>query len=213
MNVRSASALALLPALAAVASAQNLVVNGDFELGTTGVISDYAYVPFAGNATAQVSEGKYTVGDIVPPSYGDWAPFHDHTTGLGNLLSANGAPSPDSAVWSQTIAVQPNTDYRISFFLAEISTPASLASIDVRQGLLSLGSFQAPSAQDVWEGHTLTWNSRANTVLALSLHDLNTAGSYNDFALDDISVQAVPEPTTLAALGLGAVALLRRRRR
>ena len=67
--------------------------------------------------------------------------------------------------------------------------------------------------QDVWQGNSLLWNSGGTSSLALSLHDLNTSADYNDFALDDISVQAVPEPSAFAALGLGVTAVLRRRRR
>ena len=215
-NFRFALAPIVIAAFAAMAHGQNLVVNGDFESGNVGFVSDYGYVAFAGTSTPQVTERRYTVGNIFPPSYSDWAPFQDHTTGQGNLLSANGAPSVSSAVWRQSIPVQPNTRYQIGFFLAEISTPASIANLDLRVGGVSLGSFSAPGVQDSWESHSLFWNSGSATTLDLSFADLNTAGSYNDFALDDISVRAaspVPEPSSFLAIGVGALALSRRRRR
>lgn len=41
----------------------------------------------------------------------------------------------------------------------------------------------------------------------------NPAGGGQAFVVDDFELQAVPEPTTMAALALGGLALLRRRRR
>lgn len=43
--------------------------------------------------------------------------------------------------------------------------------------------------------------------------DVDNTGSDHGMAIDDLSVQAVPEPATLAALGVGAAALIRRRRK
>jgi len=43
--------------------------------------------------------------------------------------------------------------------------------------------------------------------------DLNDVGNDHGLALDDMSFSAVPEPATMAVLGLGAAALLRRRRK
>lgn len=43
--------------------------------------------------------------------------------------------------------------------------------------------------------------------------DLNDVGNDHGLALDDMTFSAVPEPATMAVLGLGAAALLRRRRK
>lgn len=42
--------------------------------------------------------------------------------------------------------------------------------------------------------------------------DVSGSGSRDEFALDDISITAVPEPTTFALLGIAAAVLIRRRR-
>jgi hypothetical protein len=42
-------------------------------------------------------------------------------------------------------------------------------------------------------------------VQTLKIIDTNTAGIGNDFTLDDLSFQAVPEPSSLFLLGSGVV--------
>lgn len=54
-----------------------------------------------------------------------------------------------------------------------------------------------------------SWNG--GLVIAVEDQGDTTNRDYNDFAIDIQGARAVPEPATLAALGMGAVALLRRR--
>ena len=51
-----------------------------------------------------------------------------------------------------------------------------------------------------WQNYKFTWNSGSSKSADLVLVDLNTDASWNDFALDDISFSAVPDP----AVGAGA---------
>lgn len=82
------------------------IVNGDFELGNVGFNSDYQYSP--GNFTA------WRTYDIVTdPSltHASAASYGDHTSGSGFMMAVNGADVANAVVWSQTVAVSPNTDY------------------------------------------------------------------------------------------------------
>ncbi len=67
-------------------------------------------------------------------------------------------------------------------------------------------------------------NNRSTSLTGLSIADgaqyyirwsgadVGGSGSRDEFALDDISITAVPEPTTFALLGIAAAVLIRRRR-
>jgi hypothetical protein len=65
-----------------------------------------------------------------------------------------------------------------------------------------IGSATAPSVIDTWQQYTFNWNSGSSTSVLLALKDLNTSGSENDFAIDNISMSAVPEPSSVILLAL-----------
>jgi len=132
------------------------------------------------------------------------------------MLIGNGAANAAESVWNQTVTVAPNTPYTISFYLAEISTPTApntVAEIAVALGSDQIGTVTAPSVIDTLQQFSFQWTAGSGTSTALSLSDLNTAGAGNDFAIDNISMSAVPEPSGLGllALGLPLARLLRRK--
>jgi hypothetical protein len=71
-----------------------------------------------------------------------------------------------------------------------------------------------PGTDGQWTLLSGSWNSASASTATIQIFDLTTAHQGNDFALDDLSFSAlaVPEPATAALVGLGAVALVRRRR-
>lgn len=87
---------------------------------------------------------------------------------------------------------------------------------------VAAGSFTSAAAADgspAWAiGAAYSDNISASVASGGSLHlrwtgvDAGGSGSRDEFALDDVSINAVPEPSSIALLGLGGIALLRRRR-
>lgn len=167
----------------------NLVVNGDFSAGNTGFTSAYTY------AANGAPTGVYYVG----PNPGTWLPGSpsctDHTNGSGNMLLVNGAQQGGAGVWSETIAVQPNTNYSFSAWLDNITTvnPAILQfSINGQP----MGSQLTANVNTcVWDQFYTTWNSGSATTAVISIVNQNTVLSGNDFALDDISFAPVTMET------------------
>jgi hypothetical protein len=207
-------------AVSAAAHADNLVYNGDFSLGDTGFGSYYNYIPYDYSdytQTAQVVNGDFTVGYHVPPSYFDWYPFHD-VSGDGQMMVVAGGYNASQAFWDQSIAVTPDTEYTLSFYVAEISTPGVNADVAVNVDGVEVGDGVAPYTQDVWEQYSFDWNSGSDTSIVLSLTDLQTNGFENDFAVDNISMStqntsSVPGPSAFVAMGVPLAAAFRRRRR
>lgn len=95
-----------------VAGAINLVTNGDFSDGNSDFSSAYNYSP-----GMSASPGDYSLVTDPHNFNGNLTSFGDHTTGTGQMMVVDGG-APGLTVWSQTIAVTPNTPYEFSFWAA-----------------------------------------------------------------------------------------------
>lgn len=158
----------------------NLIVNGDFSSGSTGFSSDYTYSSTGYNA------GVYYVGSDIKAWHSGMTPCSDHTSGGGNMLLVNGAEQQNVKVWSQTVAVMPNTNYAFTAWLQTITT-TNLAEIQFSiNGQLLDNIITANMTSCVWNQFSTAWNSGANTTATISIVNMNTGYSGNDFALDDL---------------------------
>jgi hypothetical protein len=191
------------------ASMAQVIVNGDFEAGNTGFSSDYGYVPVV-DQSSLYPEGIYTVDDNPNDGHNLFTSMGDHTTGTGNMLIANGQ-NGTHAVWSQTVTgLTAGTYYNLSAWASSVhpTAPANLSFFV--DGVQLSPNLQLTSTTNLWEELKTTFLATDGDALVEIINavpDLNG----NDYALDDITIDAVPEPGTMTALGLGIAALLRRR--
>lgn len=221
----SLAGLALLP----FAAKANMVVNGDFEAGNTGFNTSYLYVdydlvtdplygttpgtPANTGGQGMFDEGRYTITNAQPKAWHDLWRNDVDTTGHGWYMLFNGSTAGNSNVWSQNIAgLQIGQQYELSF---DIFTAYALdnerADLDISIGGVNVGSVMAPSGTGQWETLALTFTFNGSNDLA-SILNVETAASGNDFGIDNIAMNPVPEPTTLAISVLGIAGYLRRRR-
>jgi hypothetical protein len=196
----------------------NLVVNGDFSAGDVGFTTGYTLSTQSPDLFENGVHGIYAVIPIgsvnSETSYGDWTNVAtDPQGGDGNVFVADAATDPNVTVWSETLTVNPYTNYTFSFDAAEISNACCSNAVFVPTVSGATGA--ALTLDGAWQQNaTFVWNSGSDTSAVLSLTDTNTSGPYNDFVLTNVSfTSAAPEPAAwfLMIAGIGGVGLLLRR--
>lgn len=166
-------------------STESVVVNGDFNDGNTGFNSDHNY---CSTPNCLQSEGKYTVA-ADPSIYQSSFTGADHTTGTGNFLIVNGATATNSSPWCQTFPVDPNSFYKISYWLTSL-VPESPAAIQVTMNSNPFyGPMSAPAQVNQWNQFANIWTSGLNYSITMCLVNTNNDANGNDFGIDDIKVQ------------------------
>ncbi len=207
-----AIAIGLIAATAPAAA--NLVTNGDFSSGATGFATTYSST-ISGATSLQGSYGVTTDPALYCSSC--FRSIGDHTTGTGNMLFVDGAGANTGYFWSQTFAVTPGADYAFSIWATSVNEhDARAVLLATINGITVLPAttlqYTTGDTATTWLQYTGTWSAGAATSATLQLFDTNIIYDYNDFAIDDISLErvpgaAVPEPASWAMM-IGGFALM-----
>jgi hypothetical protein len=181
--------LMLVSAMAHAAPGEQ-VLNGDFSAGAVQFTTSYAQgsCPF---------EGHYMVLTNPNTCHGSWS-GSDHTTGTGNFMAVNGAPSSGVTVWTEAIPVAENSSYAFSLWVSSVFVGAP-ATFEFRINGALVGTLTAPATLSTWANFSAPWVSGAGEKTAvISIVDTNITQSGNDFGLDDISLYGDPPTPTLS---------------
>ena len=165
----------------------NLVANGDFTEGNTGFTSDLAYnalLPshgtYAVNNNARGINTTYMGREHTAPARND-----------GRFMIIDGATSANVTVWSETVEVQPNTEYLFSMWGTPIVTNSSTAELQVYVNGTMMGDqftlATTANNQGNWSSHYFVWNSGSATSATLRITNRNYSGVGNLYGIDDIS--------------------------
>ena len=169
----------------------NLIVNGAFGMGNTGFVSDYVY----GN---DYNPGTYVIGPEpceVPGHWFDWQCFPPHNGSL--MFIANGANYVSQTAWTETVTVDPETKYLVSFWAATLNTSITSPAQLVLQingevaGQITLPD-QSPITGGSWVQLEISWPSGDSSSAVVAIFDENTATDANDFVLDDLKFLQLP---------------------
>lgn len=179
-------------------SMANLVVNGDFEgLAFTGYTVSSQGLPgwtvVGNNATDQVF--------VFPPTPG----FGPQT----DALDLSGFTDLSGQGVEQSVATLAGETYRLTFdyWAGRLFGPSLPGSIDVFVNGTQIVDELSSGDDLLPRTYTYDFVASGPTLLRFLTGDVLTA---ND--IDNVSVLRIPEPSTLGLLGLGVLALLRKRR-
>jgi hypothetical protein len=112
------------------------------------------------------------------------------------MMAVNGSPVSDTLVWSETVRVAQNTEYNFSAWVSTWDPNyTDAAKLDFIFNGRTI-SFTAPNTPAKWRQFATTWNSGPSNSLKIEIYDRNLHRLGNDFALDDISLTAVPDHST-----------------
>ena len=180
--------------ISSVSRNRNLIYNGDFEQGNVGFETQYNFFPSPPYpANAGYAQRAYSLVNNAQQFEPQFQPCVDHTSGSGKFMAIDGATTANIKLWSQKVAVIPNTNYTVQYWLQSIdgNSPAQLETQingSPITGNAASSIATATSTTCVWQQITYTWNSGSNTTAELVLINRNTSSNGNDFSIDDVSM-------------------------
>ncbi|WP_417851561.1 hypothetical protein [Thalassoglobus sp.] len=175
----------------------SLIINGDFEAGNTGFSSAHSNASIPGG-------GRYEVINDPNTSWSAADSFGDHTSGSGLMFVAD---SEQLMVWQQTVnGIVNGQQYEFGHWVRKLNGLGneSVLQLEVNEGsgFVDLGSIQV-SSTTAWVEFTSGYTASASGNFIFRIVNLTSGTFGNNFALDDISLNAVPEPSsTVLAMGL-----------
>lgn len=197
--------LALLCFIVTGATASHaLLLNGSFQDGT-GLMADH-WTLSGSNAAAVTDQTYINVGASGASPFG------------GRFLSFNGGDTTPTNVAEQSFTTVAGQQYLVSlqWGVYGVANPQTLTvelhdSVD---GLIESESFQKFGngyiLDYIFGPESFSFTATGNQT-TIRLLDVGSTTISNDMFIDDVAVEAVPEPATLALACFGLLALRRKR--
>ena len=209
MRLLSLPVFALLVALVGLESQASLIVNGSFEDGTNA--------PVVGFRTLNAVNTDLTGWTVTSGSI-DW--IGDYWQAADGDRSIDLGGNGDGTIASTSFATIVGQQYELSFAMAgnpDNGPIVKTLEVDVASLVDQTFTFDTTdtSRSDMgWVTKTLVFTATSTTTTLSFENKTDTAWGV---ALDDVEVNAIPEPATLAVwtafAGIGAIAAGRRKRR
>jgi choice-of-anchor C domain-containing protein len=189
-------AFATIAVFGSANAATNLIINGDFETFSGNPVSGFKTVNAGDSALGNWLVGGTSI-DVINGAYGAIS---------GNSIDMLGTPGPGSL--SQKFTTTVGSLYSLAFDLSR--NPGSSADSSMTVGVA--GNTYAYTGTDLMTHYTKSFTALTGmTTLTFN----SAAAGYSGPVLDNVSVSAVPEPSTYALMlgGLGLMGFMARRRK
>ena len=208
-----ASAMTILSAIT-VTHAQS-VINGGFSV-ITSAGSKY---------NTEIGSGSYRDQTVISGWTAENTGLINSITGYGggNALTIKSGKSSDSSSARQTISFASPGSFQLSYHsFTEPLVFESFGRYSVRLQSsggrvidpLSLSLGESADGETTPRTHSFNISRTGEYELIFAnLTDLGNSSIYQDVFIDGVSITSVPEPSSSALVGLGALSLLMRRRR
>ena len=206
----------LLGTISSTASASSIIANGSFETDVVpvGFYTSFACGPTITSWTVICPQGSEVA--IVSGSFNQSGFSFPAQEGV-QWLDLTGVNSNAGEGVQQTVATSAGTVYVLSFWVGNVSDPGgpfgitSTVEVDINGAFAGLFSNSGGTTTQTWEQFTLPiLATGGSTTIAFINRD--PSSDYHN-GLDNISLNAIPEPATLLLFGTGTAALRLLRRR
>jgi large repetitive protein len=193
---------------------QNLLNNGDFEIGGVGVgfNIDNSYT-FLNAPTGNTAAGNYAfTTNPLPYNPSSFIATGDHTTGAGNMMIVDGSNNGGNpSFWKAgnngggICGLTVGATYRFSYWIRSIfnSSVVNPTRANINVVMNNANSINLVSGQSLAPLTTSGWQQviysfvPTNACVNIELRNLNTGFEGNDFAIDDLSVLPPVSPLRL----------------
>jgi hypothetical protein len=182
-------------------------------------------------AAVAIAQSASAINVLANPGFetGTISPwFNDREFGTGGSGQLWHAVNTDAHSGSWSAMVESNKEMRQNFGFGVLVSAVTEASVWIKVpesgGIFGIWHYYSDATEgfEVFAPSNANWNKyditadlvAGKTLIGFGVNGYTGGGTAPDFVFaDDAMVNAVPEPATLAALSLGALALVRRRRK
>lgn len=168
----------------------NLLTNGDLSQGYTGFSSGYT-------AGTPATPGHYMITNNTANFNTTYC--NPTTSGWGNMLVVDGSTSGASAtIWSQTVAVTPNSKYyfRVNTAAASSLSPAATVGVKINGTVVLAPQPFIIANSCLWYTISTQWNSGTAATATISLYSSSTSSTGNDMLFDNFVLYKYCAPQT-----------------